>query len=187
MPQKKSDEINQTLIDKIINVAYGDAGLIDTVSIYTKALFNNSVKKLLNDYKITARAVDKINREEFPERIVETVRSGLGINKNKDSSTLKFKKSFVFVLSEARYSIIIASFLILAVISFLIFQNPTTDSNYTKAELEMAQKQFNQTMTIVNRVFKSTGKQLNKEILKDHVSKPVNKGFSLINELIIGG
>ncbi|HEY7751734.1 MAG TPA: hypothetical protein VH917_05530 [Ignavibacteriaceae bacterium] len=187
MHQKKSENLSQTLIDKITNVAYKDAGIFETVSIYVRALFDKTVRKLLDEFRTTSKAVRRIHPEEFPEQLIEKVRSEIGLNLQKETHSSGLYRGFALILSDVRYSLAIVSFLILTIISFLVFQNTLSGPAYTKSEIELAKKQFNETMMIVNRVFKNTGDQVNQEVLKNHVAKPVNKGFSLFNELITGG
>ena len=187
MHKKNSDEISQVLTEKIISVAYNDAGIFDKISVYSNALINKTVRNLLKEYKLTSRAIHNIEIEETPEKILDNVRESLNINRteNKISSKIYIRTAHFF--SDVRYSIAVAGFLVLSVSAYLVFQHSSQQSKYTKEEIELAQKQFNETMSIVNRVFKDTSEQLNEEVLKNHVSKSFNKGFNLVNELITGG
>jgi len=51
------DNINPKLIDKIINVAYGDARITERIIVFWKASRNGEVKRILDEYKTTASIV----------------------------------------------------------------------------------------------------------------------------------
>ena len=54
MQEKKSNKIDEKLLDKIIAVAYSDAGLYDRIIVWVKSKNNPEIKGLLDEYKLTA-------------------------------------------------------------------------------------------------------------------------------------
>ena len=187
MQTKKSVDINSELMSKIINVAYNDAGFIESISVYWKTFFNKDVKRLLDEYKITAQSVHKIKEEKLSAGIIESINSRINSQKSNDNLASKFYHGLLFIFSKPGYSYSIAGLSVLTISALLIFNEPSQSPKYTKAEIEIAQKQLGETLAIVNKVFKNTREQLDKKVLNNHVTKPINKGLNFINDLITGG
>ena len=53
--------------------------------------------------------------------------------------------------------------------------------------MELAQKQLEESVAIVNKVFKNAEKQFDNEVIPTIINNKTNKGFNLINDLLIGG
>jgi hypothetical protein len=77
--------------------------------------------------------------------------------------------------------------ILVIVISFLIFNEPSHSHKYSKSEIELAEKQFKQTLAIVGKVFDGAEKNFSREILDKQVNKKLNKGYYLVNNILIGG
>jgi hypothetical protein len=184
MQKNNSVKVEESLLDKIISVAYGDAGLIDTLSIHRMAKKDPLVKELLNEYKTTAASVHNINETELPASISNEVKAKLG--KESKSNPLG---SFIYARLFARpiLSTGIAGILIISLVGILLFNEPAPEYAYTKVEIELAQKQLRESIAIVNKVFRKAETELDTEVMPKHVGKQVNKSFNLLNDLLIGG
>ena len=178
------DNISQKLIDKIINVAYGDASITERIIVFWKASRNGEVKRILEEYKTTANSVHNINKEELPEFVIESVRRRIEFENESESL---ISKAYFALYSKPIFSAAVVSIFVLTIISFFLFRQPATTYKYSKAEIELAQQQLEDSFTIVSRVFNKAEQKLDKEIIKDRVSKQLNKGLNLVNEYLIGG
>ncbi len=69
----------------------------------------------------------------------------------------------------------------------MLFYKPQPKPKYTKAEIELAQKQFEHSLAIVGKVFQDAEEKLDTEVISKHVSKPLNKGLDFLNDYLIGG
>ena len=175
----KKSEINENLIDRIIKVAYGDASLVEKIIIHLKASKNHKIGELLNEYKTTAGYIHSIEIE-CPDYVVNPVRKKIDLEK-KISLTGIFHK--LIEKPAITFSIVI---IIAGLISFLVINEPPDYQGHTKGEIELAEKQVKGTLSFVGKIFKKTETELEKEIIINKVSKPINRGFSTIN-LLIGG
>ncbi len=77
--------------------------------------------------------------------------------------------------------------LALFIISVFLFRNPTPAHKYSKAEIELAEKQLKKSLAIVGKAFQNAENSFNKEVLKDQINKNLNRGYYLVNNILIGG
>ena len=176
--------IEESLLDKIIAVAYGDAGLIDRVIIYRTAKIDPFVKQLLNEYKLTAASVHKIKETELQAGISNAVKAKLEVEvKSKPIGSFIYSRLFARpILSTG-----IAGILMIIIVGVLYFNKPAPEYTYTKVEIELAQQQLQESIAIVNNVFLKAETELDTEVMPIHVGKQVNKSFNVLNEYLIGG
>ncbi len=180
---KRSNLIDEKLIDSIICVAYGDADLADRLKVYFYSLKNPKVKELLREYKQTAGAVHSYKTLECPNDVV-----GSAKNRVRDVEKLKRRKSYYFGALYARpLFAAVATLIIIAVVSFFITKKQSEEKRYSKAEVVKAEEQVKQSLAIVGKVFRKTENRLTEDILEKQVTPPIKKGFDTINNLLNGG
>ena len=183
MQENISNSIDEKLLDKIIAVAYSDAGLYDRMVVWINAMRYPEVEKMLAEYKITAKSVHHLVESELPESTISSVRQRTDGKQQND-----FFGSMIYSFaSKPLLSASIAGIIILTIVSVLFFYNPPPEQKYTKAEIELAQQQLGESLAIVNKVFQNTEIKIDEEVLSKHVSKPLNKGLIYLNDYLIGG
>jgi len=183
MQEKSSNKIDEKLLDKIIAVAYSDAGLYDRIVVWINARRDPEIAKLLAEYKLIAKSVHRLIETDLPESMLSSVRQRI-IRKSQNNVIGSIIYSF------ASKPLLFAStvgIIIITIISVLLFYSPTPERKYTKAEIELAQQQLGESLAIVNKVFHQTSKKIDAEVITKYVSKPLNKGLNLINDYLIGG
>jgi len=187
MQKKDSNKIDQKLIDKIISVAYGDAGLFERFYVLWKASIDKEIKNLFDEFKLTVKTVRKLKKEEVSDPLIKLI--------NNNTTGGVQSKSFISFISKFFYNILgnraipataLGLILVIAA-SFLIFKEPSQQRKYSKVEIELAEKQFKQTLAIVGRAFENAEKSFSLEILDKQVNKKLNKGYYLVNNILIGG
>ena len=178
------NNIYQSLVDKIINVAYSDAGITEKIIVHLKSVANKDVRDLLKEYRETASTVHNLKPEEVPENLIRNVYVKTEISAK---TANPFEKIFLALSSKPALSSIAIAVIVLLIISLFVFKQPAPSNNYTKAEIELAQIQLAESIAIVNKVFKKAGKKFDEEVMSKHVSKPLNKGLNLLNDYLIGG
>ncbi len=183
MNRKKSFELNEAMHNKIISVAYGDAGLLDRRKIMQAAAENEEVRNLLDEYKKTAREVKKIDLEEFPQELLKTIESKT-ISLKKNTNTF-FYDLYSVILSRPGYSAAVTIVLVAAMVISLIINKPV-QYNYSAAEINVADKQAKYAFEIVGKIFNETNITLQKEVLGKAVAKPLNESIGVVNKLIKG-
>ena len=184
MQEKNSTNIDEKLYDKIIAVAYNDSSLVDKIIIYIKARRNPEVQTLLNEFKETASAVRNIQSKELPEVVVNTVKSRIVKNSKED-----FIGNIIYskIVSRPLLSSGLAAIIVIVLAAILFFNQPQRTPQYTKAQIKIAEKQLAESLAIVNKVFNKAEQQFDKEVIPNIINKNTDKGFNLINDLLIGG
>ena len=178
------NNIKPELIDKIISAAYGDASFIERMIVNWKASRNDEVRKVLEEYKATANSVHSIRKEKLPEYVIESVRRRIEFENESENL---ISKIYFALFAKPIFSAAVVSIFVLAIISMFLLRQPAETPKYSKAEIELAQKQLVESIAIVNKVFYKAEQKLDKEIINDRVSKQLNKGLNLVNEYLIGG
>ena len=187
MRLKESNKLDQKLFDKIIRVAYGDAGIIDRIYVNLKASSNQKIKELLEEYKHTADAVHHVKQENVPDQIIKLVTNRTA--KEKHKSSLLSGLSYIVFLIFGRKTIpaIALAIIFVIIVSFILLRNETPTHKYSKAEIELAEKQFRESIAIVGKVFEKAEKDFSNEILNKQINKNLNRGYFLVNNILIGG
>ncbi len=62
--------MNEELLNKIIDVAYGNASLFDKVKIYLMSLKNSEIKNLLHEYKKQHHQLKNLELEDCPDHLL---------------------------------------------------------------------------------------------------------------------
>ncbi|MDP3583149.1 MAG: hypothetical protein Q8S39_14535, partial [Ignavibacteria bacterium] len=75
---------------------------------------------------------------------------------------------------------------VISAITFGIIRNKTVEYEFTEAEVIEADKQAQQALAIVSNIFEQTKTTLEDDVLGNKVSKPLNKGLGIINNLFEG-
>ena len=57
----ESNQINEKFLDEIIRVAYGEGNILERLRVYFRARKNYEIKKLLEEYRETAAALEEIH------------------------------------------------------------------------------------------------------------------------------
>lgn len=183
MQENISNKIDEKLLDKIIAVAYSDAGLYDRMVVWINARRYPEIEKLLSEYKLTSKSVHQLVETELPESTLSSVRQRTSRKSQGD-----FIGSIIYSFaSKPLLSASTAGIMIVVIVSVLFFYNPPPEHKYTKAEIELAQQQLRESLAIVNKVFQNTEMKIDVEVLSKHVSKPLNKGLIYLNDYLIGG
>lgn len=185
MVSKKSYELNEEMLNKIISVAYGDATLKDKFIVMRAAEQNQEIQEALNSYKQTANDVDALREEEYPDDLIKNV-------SRKNIPVFKKTSSFLFDLYSTVFSRPIISatttiVLITAIVTTLIVNKPAQISyHYSKAEINNADQQARKALAIIGKFFKQTQSTLENEIMGEHVAKPINDGIGIVNNILEG-
>ncbi len=185
MKPKKSYNIDENMMNKIINVSYGDYSLFDKIDVYTKAMFNPEIKKVLSEYKNTANAVHSIELEECPAEILETVKKVSGIKEVKEKSF--FFDLYTVFFARPIFSTAAATVILIAILLSILIDRPEISRSYSQQEIDMANKQVRESLAIVGNIFNKTQTTIKKEILTTRVAKPFKEGINIVNDLFSEG
>ncbi len=188
MQENISNNIDEKLLDKIIAVAYGNAGLYDRMVVWINAKNNPEIENLLDEYKLTASSVHSLDEKNLTEANLKSVYYKIGQEeKTKPAVPFIYSLTHSFNFSKPLVASAAIGVIIITIVSVLLFYNPQPEQKYTKAEIELAQQQLGESLAIVNKVFQNTEKTLDADVISKHVSKPLNKGLIYLNDYLIGG
>lgn len=185
MNRKKSFKLNEEMINKIISVAYGDAKLINKFIVMRAAAQNPEIRKALYSYKQTAKEIEVLREEEYPDDLLRNVlRKNLPESKNKTSFLFDL---YFMVFSRPIISAVTTIILVAAIVTTLIMNNPVQlNYHYSQTEITDANQQTRKAFAIVGKFFKQTQTTLENEIMGERVAKPINEGIGIVNNLFEG-
>jgi len=187
MQKKESNNLDQKLTDKIIKVAYGDAGISDKIYIHLVAATNREIKDLLEEYEHTAKAVQNVKREVVSDHLIESVKSYTIGKEHRESFASRFLNAFFMLYAKRAIPATVLGIIIVLIVSFFVFRTPDPAHKYSKAEIELAEKQFRQSMVIIGEAFQNAEKSFSNEVLNKQVNKNLNRGYYLVNNILTGG
>jgi len=175
MNYMKLSKISEELHDRIILVAYGSASFLEKRRIEKLASENESVQKLLDEYKSSANLVHSIPIEKYSGKL-----NGQIIT-NSSKSIL----DYIYQIIVGRPAIsAIATILIISAITFSLFKNKEPNyGDFTFAEVERANFESKQALLIINKIFSETEELITNDILINEVSKPIKEGIKTVNKL----
>lgn len=183
MQEKRSRNIDDKLLEQVISVAYGDASWLEKYVVKRKAKRDPEVKARLEEYRIIAGSVHKLKEKDLADSVVNTVieRTTKFHHKNNFSSFIYTKLFARPVLSVGTVGIVIL------ITCVLLLYKPKEEIRYTRSEIELAQRQLQESISIVNKVFSKAEHQLGYNVLPNLIDKHLNKGLYIINDYLIGG
>ncbi|MDA3860306.1 MAG: hypothetical protein PF445_03685 [Melioribacteraceae bacterium] len=175
MNYKKSSNISEELLDRIISVAYGSASFFEKRRIEKLATENEAVKELLDEYKSTAQAVHSIPKEEYTGELKV---------KNISELSKSIFDDFYLILIGKPVITAVTTVLLIFAITFSLFNNrELTYEGYSVAEVQKANLETKQALQIVQNIFSKTEDKIKYDILTNEVSKPIKDGMNTVNKL----
>ena len=183
MNRKKPFEITEELKNKIISAAYKDATWLDRLLVWRLISKNEEAKRIFDLYRATANEIAKLTEEECPGFIVDSAKEKTNATKVNAPGFLNDFYSIVFVRPVVSLAVVIV---VISAITFGIIRNKTVEYEFTEAEIINADKQAQQALAIVGNIFEQTRSTLEDDVLGNKVSKPLNKGLGIINNLFEG-
>jgi hypothetical protein len=166
--------MDEKLLNRIISAAYGDGRFIDRLMVRRIIRRDPEAKRVYDSYRSVARKVHHMTGVTCPPELLEKTKKKINIPVVERNQFLRPAAAFAVIFIAA----------VLAVFSLM---NSETNSEYTAAEIRTAEVQTRQSLALVNRILNRTTSTIGNEILPDKVSKPVQKGLNIINNLLIGG
>jgi hypothetical protein len=177
--------MNEKTADKIISVAYGDASLIDRISVGILIMQDKEALELYKEYKRTAAEVHDTASEEFPDSSLDKVYSETGVKKERRRG-ISFDVFSVFI---SRPLIASASVVLLAglLVVTMFIKTREPEAVYSQKEIELAEAQTSQVFKVINDAFENAGRIVKENILKENVAKPMNESVEKISNIISKG
>lgn len=176
--------------DLIINAAYGSANLLEKMKAKKLMRENSVLKDIYNEYKSTADSVHELEKEKMPDTILQNAEKTTEVNITRkeysffnDLAAIFFSKPQLAFIATA----IVAALLIFSLITKQNNEIDFDNSQYTKNEVELANKQAKQTLMLVSQILSSTQASVTEDIIPNRVIKPINESFEYVNDLFKKG
>jgi hypothetical protein len=165
--------MDEKLLNRIVSAAYGDCSILEKYRVRKIVRSNPEALKVYKEFRSVAAKVHSLPAEKCPDYVLEKAKEKLQLNEVRRSAIYKPAIAFAVILIAAS-----------AALFSLLNKEQTT---YTVQEVETAEIQAKESLALVGRILNRTTDALGNEILPDKVSKPVKKGLTIINNLLIGG
>jgi hypothetical protein len=167
---KPTKEITEQYLSRIICVAYGDASFLDKIKLYFDALRDPEIKKILDEYKETAKKVHRVSYEEYHGDV--PVKVPHISNWLLNYLYIFFKKPIISTAVALMITAGIAGY-------FITNTNHRTEA-YTEQELIIADRQAKESFALVASIFDRTRNDLKDKIFNEKVNKPIYKGLTIV-------
>jgi len=180
---KRSNIIDEKLLNSIISTAYGDANIVERLKVYFYYIKDPRIKELFNEYKQTAGAVHSYKKLDCPDKILQLTYAkiyGEEIRRRNKARFIRFASARPVIVTTA-------SLIIIALVGLFMLNRQHEENQYSKADVLKAETQVKQSLAIVGRVFRKTENKLTEDVLEKHVTPPIKKSYDTINNLLNGG
>ncbi len=182
MNYKKQCEIDNKLEERIIKTAWGDAGFFEKRKVKKLAALYDNVNELLIKHQKTKDTFSSKERVNCPGDTREKIlRQTSGAASEKRSLFLDIYKYLIQKPAAAALTAVV----IISII-FASFYSEPAENEYSKEELQLAEKQLKQSLLLVSRMFEKSEDNLQKELFSGQHGKKLNKSKELVN-IIFGG
>ena len=184
MRHKIYKNITEDLLNEIIMTAYGDAPYLIRRKIKSLAKQNSEINTLLKEYQETVNSVRKIKEIDCPDSIVQHAEK---ISKTK-SDKRSFLTDWITIWYTKPFIASVTSVVVILILLVSVFINhPERQITPTDQEVRLAEIQTQKALEIVGKIFAKTRNTFENDVMKEHVSKPINKGINKINNLFNTG
>lgn len=187
MQKKESYNLDQELTDKVVRVAYGDAGIAESIYILLKSATNKKVKELLKEFRYTADKVHNIKQVNIPILIIDAVKNNTKENKQNGNFVSSLSNVFFLFFGKKAIPATVLSIILVLVISFVLLKEPAPTHKYSKAQVEIAERQFRKSLAIVGKALQTAEKRFSIEVINKQINKNLNRGYYLVNNILTGG
>ncbi len=177
--------MNEKLIEKIISVAYGDAGFIDRIHIGILAMKDKEVMELLNEYRKTAGEVHSLREEEYPEEAVNKILKAADIG-GKEKHTFVADIFGVFV--RRPFAASAAAFLLVGLLVTTMFiTNREPELKFSHDEISKAGEDTRIVFKAIDELINGAGDLIIDNVLKEKVAAPINENLLKVSNIINEG
>lgn len=186
MNEQPKNNFNEETIDLVITVAYGSANFFDTIKAWFLIKKHDELKAIYDEYRLTANSVHSLH-DEMPNHILDKVELATGVELSKGKDGFFSDLTGIFLAKPQIVFIATAIVVALLVSSVFFKEHQQIDTQYSQAEIELANKQARQTLMLVSKIFNSTQETVTEEIIPNRVVKPLNESLGYVNNLFKQG
>jgi len=172
--------MNAKLENKIIAAAYGEVSFFEKRKIYKLIKTNNEAAELYNEHRKAAKEFQALKNISCPDELVKNAKRKILVEQNK----LSLLNRIYFILFKNPAVTFTAATVFLFVVSFVLLSNLNNQkSQYSHAQIELANKQTEQAFAIVSKVFSNSQRTLENNILRKQLGYPIKTSINEINNL----
>jgi hypothetical protein len=179
MKNTKFYNVSENLSNVLISAAYGDVSFLKQLRLRLIRKINPLADKIYQEHKKIADEIKTTGKNTCPPQIVDSVFSRLEITSEPKHNFREDLYSIFMFKPVYTYAVVL---LIIGGLLFSIFQD-TPKVKYTNAEIQLADRQAKETLLLVSAIFNKTSSTLTNDILPEQVTKRINKGVNVIEDL----
>lgn len=176
---RKEYKLNEEVIDKIIQTAYGDADK-ETRKFVTELIScSDDAAEIFYSYKKTADKVRSVKPAEAPHSLNNIVDSLINSRKKK---YLPFGEFIPHFAAKPIAAAGLTAIVTIAILLSLLFKQEKT---YSNDELLLANRQVIESLALVGQIFKQTEVALTEDILGKQIGGPIKESIKTIDDLFL--
>jgi len=172
--------MNEKLENKIIAAAYNELSFFEKRKIYKLIKTDNEAASLYDHHRKAVKELQALKNISCPDELVKNAENIISVKQNK----LSLLNRIYFILFKNPAVTFTAATVFLFVVSFVLFSNLNNQKyKYSHAQIELANKQTEQALAIVSKVFSNSQRTLETNILRNQVAYPIKNSINEINNL----
>ncbi len=175
-------KMNEEMENKIIALVYGELNSAERIKVGRIIEENDEAKRIYEEHKRVHNSVKNLKQEECPEDLIQKVNAKFKLGENKKSFLADLYTLFI---SRPALGVASAVVIIFIIVSTLFINRPAQYNGYTRAEVELANRQVEYSLAVIGKIFDKTEKTIEKEVLATRVGKPIKEGINLVNHLFV--
>lgn len=172
----------------IINLAFNDGNPFKRIKAYFHIKKCEDCAALFKEYKAEAKAIHNLPEIECPEELIKNTEKIIG---KPGFTTPSFLSDLAAIFSRVRLRFAATGFAVVVCVALGIFfireKHVEKPRQYSFEEIKNADYQAKQALAYVGKILNGTQTKLKEEILSKHVTKPLEKSITVINDLFETG
>ncbi len=176
--------MDEKLKNKIIESAYKKLSFFEKRSLAKLLKSNEEAAKLYNEHHRAAEKLHSLKSITCPDELVKNVKRKISVE-GKKASILQRIYFIAFKNQVVTFAVAVT---VLSVVFFVLVSDfNNSKSQYTQAQIELADKQTEQAFAIVSKVFVNSQHTLEANILGEQVGYSIKNSINEINNLFKKG
>lgn len=177
---RKLNHIDDKYLNKIIRVAYGEGNIFEKFSVYFHSKKNAGIKKLFEEYRETASALEDMKKDKCPDELVKKAEKNI-------FGKIRFGLKIPDILFSKPILSTAAAVALVVLFSVIVLENRQPEPQYSETQVKFAEVQVKESLAIIDRVFQNTRRTIEDDVLKKKVTPPIREGVNVVNNLFKGG
>jgi hypothetical protein len=180
-----SDHICSFSEERIVNAAYGDAGVIERFKVYRHRRSCEPCNKLYHGYRRTAQSFKEVKSLSCPPGVTVKAEEKIGLKKKQKASVTDRLLDLVF----SRPAVALSGTAVVVLLAFIVtfriflFTPAPPPHQFSEREIDEARQQIERTFALVVPVVQNAQKNVQDDIIMSRIVPPLQSGVQKTNQL----